>query len=98
VAQNTWLGKQRNDPNEASRLGCTSVGRKETTGFTANNYRNVSSADVPGRFVTDYQMRFSVLFTFHTNSMKDNILLQKFKVYILQTFLKFIGWTRTTSI
>lgn len=58
VYQNQYLGKQRPDPTDADRLGTTTIGPKEGTGFTANNLRHVWSADNPARFITDYQMRF----------------------------------------
>jgi protein phosphatase 1 regulatory subunit 32 len=58
VTQCTFLGKQQSDPTDADRLGTTSVGWKENTGFTSNNPKHIWAADNPARFVTDYQMRF----------------------------------------
>lgn len=58
VMKNTLLGKQYPDSTVADRLGTTSVGWKEETGFTENNDKYTWHRDNPARFITDYSARF----------------------------------------
>lgn len=61
--KNTMLGKQYPDSTVADRLGTTSVGWKEETGFTENNDKYTWHRDNPARFITDYSARY-LLFIF----------------------------------
>lgn len=60
ITKGSWLGKVFRDPTVADRLGKTSVGCKEETGFTQNNDKYVWRRDNPARFITDYRARFLV--------------------------------------
>lgn len=53
----TFLGKQRPDQNESDRLGHTSQGFQELSGYSENNDRFVGQADNPRRFITHYLTR-----------------------------------------
>lgn len=58
VMKTTLLGKQQPDGTVSDMLGRMSIGFKEETGFTQNNYKYSWRKDNPARFITDYQSRF----------------------------------------
>ena len=57
IMAKTFLGKQRPDQNESDRLGHTSQGFQELSGYSENNDRFVGQADNPRRFITHYLTR-----------------------------------------
>ena len=54
---NTFKGKQHPDKSEADRLGATSIGNKEPSGYCENNDRFVQTDDNPARFITHYMTK-----------------------------------------
>jgi len=58
IATNIFQGQQRPSKSESDRLGNTSVGLKNSTGYSLNNDRFVSTSDNPARFITHYMTKF----------------------------------------
>nr|XP_058963172.1 protein phosphatase 1 regulatory subunit 32-like [Pocillopora verrucosa]XP_058963173.1 protein phosphatase 1 regulatory subunit 32-like [Pocillopora verrucosa] len=60
TAKISFKGKQRNDPTEAERLGNTSTGTKELTGYSENNdqyFETAETTDSLKRFETHYNAK-----------------------------------------